>query len=120
MSDWRADGWLPISAAGAAGVTIVDAALIERRFGLFRGGFLAPDHLETAGQRVTFLLLSGLADLVVVGLLAGITLWLANRWGLSAVPRRVLALAIGVAPLALADLFSYELLCTSAAPSISP
>ena len=110
MSDWRADGWLPISAAGAAGVTIVDAALIERRFGLFRGGFLAPDHLETAGQRVTFLLLSGLADLVVVGLLAGITLWLANRWGLSAVPRRVLALAMGVAPLALADLFSYELL----------
>ena len=110
MSDWRADGWLPISAAGATGVTIVDAALIERRFGLFRGGFLAPDHLETAGQRVTFLLLSGLADLVVVGLLAGITLWLANRWGLSAVPRRVLALAMGVAPLALADLFSYELL----------
>lgn len=110
MSDWRADGWLPISVAGAAGVTIVDAALIERRFGLFRGGFLAPEHLETAGQRVAFLLLSGVADLVVVGLLAGLTLWLANRWGLSPVPRRVLALVVGIAPLALADLFSYELL----------
>ena len=110
MTEWHADGWLPISLLGASGVTIVDAALIERRFGLFRGGFLAPEHLETAGQRIAFLLLSGLADLVVVGVLAGITLWLANRWGLAAVPRRVLALAIGVVPLALADLFSYELL----------
>ena len=110
MSDSRADGWLPISLCGAAATTVVESALIERRFGLFRGGFLAPEHLETAGQRVTFLLLSGLADLVVVGVLAGITLWLANRWGLSPVPRRVLALAAGVAPLALADLVSYELL----------
>ncbi|MEO7275220.1 MAG: sulfatase-like hydrolase/transferase, partial [Vicinamibacterales bacterium] len=110
MSDGRADGWFPISLCGAAATTIVESALIERRFGLFRGGFLAPEHLETAGQRVTFLLLSGLADLVVVGVLAGITLWLANRWGLAPVPRRVLALAAGVAPLALADLVSYELL----------
>jgi hypothetical protein len=110
MSEWRADGWLAIALAGAAGTTIVESALIERRFALFRGGFLAPEHLETAGQRITFLLLSGLADLVVVGVLAGITLWLASRWGLSAVPRRVLALIAGVAPLALADLVSYELL----------
>ena len=119
MSGWRADGWLPISLAGAAGTTIVDSALIERRFGLFRGGFLAPEHLETATQRVAFLLLSGLADLVVVGVLAGITLWLASRWGLSAVPRRVLALIVGVTPLALADLFRTNCCRTSAGPSTS-
>jgi Sulfatase len=110
MRGVRADGWWPLSLAGAAGVTIVDAALIERRFGLFRGGFLAPEHLETSAQRLAFLLLSGVSDLVVIGLLAGITLWLANRLGLATVPRRFLALVVGLAPLVLADLFSYQLL----------
>jgi arylsulfatase A-like enzyme len=110
MTRLRGDGWLPLSVGGAAGVTIVEAALIERRFGLFRGGFLAPEHLENTTQRLAFLLISGLSDLVVIALLAGITLWLANRWGLATVPRRFLALVIGISPLVLADLFSYQLL----------
>jgi hypothetical protein len=110
MSRRRGDGWLPIAIGGAASVTIVEAALIERRFGLFSGGFLAPEHLERTTQRLAFLALSGLSDLVVIGLLAGVTLWLASRLGLAPVPRRFLALTIGISPLVLADLFSYQLL----------
>ena len=96
MSDGAGRRLAADCAAGAAAVTIVESALIERRFGLFRGGFLAPEHLETAGQRVALpAALRVVADLVVVGLLAGITLWLGNRLGLGAVPRRLLALRSG-------------------------
>jgi hypothetical protein len=103
------DGWLSLSLAGAVGATLADSWLMERRFGVFRGGFLAPEHLETWAQRLAFLLISGLSDLVVVGLIAAVVLWIGNRCGLATVPRRFLAFVAAVTPLALADLFSYQL-----------
>lgn len=109
MRSARVDVWLPVSLVGAAGVTIAEAGLIERRFGLFRGGFLAPEHLATAGQRIAFLLLSGLSDLAVIGLVGGLTLRIATLCGLATVPRRFLAVVAGTVPLLLTDFFSYQL-----------
>jgi hypothetical protein len=106
----RGDGWLAVSLAGALSVTMVEAVLIERRFGVFGGGFLAEGHLSTTGQRIAFAGASLASDLVIVSLIAAGVFWLCRPFGLVPATRFFVALAAGVTPLALYNLFSYQLL----------
>lgn len=108
---WPADdGWLVLSMTGALVVTSLDLLLIERRFGVFSGGFLAETPLTTMGQKALFVGLSLLADLAAIGIVAGVLLWLARKAGLAPVARRFLAFVVGIAPLTVYDLVSYQLL----------
>ena len=62
-------GWAFMVAAAAVVVTAVDAVLLERSKGYFRGGFLSIDHLEGPGQtvgRLPFFAASSTCSIAVV------------------------------------------------------
>ena len=102
--------WWRVTASSAVLLTLVDAALLQRKRAYFTGGFLSIDHIRTPVDAVAFLAGSLLTDAAVAGLLAAMVLWLCGRAGLT---RRVTTLAMMLAalgPLWLADLISYELL----------
>ena len=52
----------------------VDAALLQRKQGLFTGGFLAPDHLRGPAEVLLFCFGSLLSDAALIGLLSSIAL----------------------------------------------
>lgn len=106
----RWDGWLPLSLAGTLVVTAIEAFLIERRYAVFAGGFLAETPLDDTSSRVAFLLWSALADFAIVGLLAGLALRVCLRTRLSPAARRFLVFAMSVTPLLAYDVLSYQLL----------
>ena len=101
--------WWAITLGAAVLVSLLDAALLERKEGLFRGGFLALDPLDTAGRRVVFAAASLLADAAVAGVLAGIGLWVARRLGLHRRAALATATILAVGPLVLTDIVRYEL-----------
>jgi hypothetical protein len=104
------DAWFLLAAAGACAITTIEMALMDRRFGVFRGGFLIDLHLATIEQRAAFVAMSLVADLVVVAPVVVGVLWLGRAVRLGRPAAYVLAIAAGVMPLALADVFSYQLL----------
>ena len=104
-----AEEWVILAVSAAVAMTLADAVLMERRFGVFAGGFLTEGHLATLGQRIGFLLISVLADFVAISVPLAMALSIARRAGLSAVASRFLALLCGIVPLAASDLFSYQL-----------
>lgn len=101
--------WAAITLLCAITVTALDSALLERKEGLFRGGFLAVDSLETLPQRTAFVLASLASDAAVAGLLAGLGLWLARRLSLHRNAATALAAALAAGPLVVADVLRYEL-----------
>jgi hypothetical protein len=99
-----------LSASAALVATLFDAYLLERKKGFFRGGFLAVDHLRSAGDTVIFLSASLLADAAVVGVLVALGLWLARGISLTRVARSTALMTFALAPLVLANFISYQLL----------
>ena len=100
--------WLALTLIGAAGITVFDAILLERKKGFLTGGFLAEDHVTTTGQLLSFMTASMIADAAVIGILAAFGLWV-----FAAVPRTVRylgTLVIATLPLVIADFISYQLL----------
>ncbi len=68
----RASRWAVATAVGATAVTVVDAVLLERSKGFFRGGFLSEDYLEGPVQTAVFLLVSLLVDAAFIGLVVAL------------------------------------------------
>ena len=99
--------WFACSVAGGIVMTILDAALIQRRESYFTGGFLSTDHLDGPSEVAFFLLVSLLADAAVVGFLAGLTMCAFYRLR----PRAsvVAGFLAGVLPLVGADIVAFEL-----------
>ena len=99
--------WVACSVGGAVIVTVIDAALLQRREGYFTGGFLSSDHLSGFPEVVLFLALSLLVDAAVIGVLAGIVMYLCHRLR----PRACAAAGVlaGLMPLVATDVVSYEL-----------
>ena len=102
--------WAIATASAAALVSIADAALIGRTRGIFSGGFLSPEHLDTWGERGAFAAVSLLSDAAVAGILAGLALIAARHLRLRRLPAALLSVSVAAGPLLIADIISYELL----------
>jgi arylsulfatase A-like enzyme len=64
--------WAVATAAAAVVQTAIDAVLLERSKGFFRGGFLSVDYLVGPFQTAAFLALSLLVDAAWIGLVAAL------------------------------------------------
>ncbi|HEY3355755.1 MAG TPA: sulfatase-like hydrolase/transferase [Polyangia bacterium] len=106
---WRPAAWLTLSVGAAVVASLLDALLLERKMGLFRGGFLANAALPTLGGRLAFAAVSLCADVALVAPLAGLALMAARRVRLGAWAGRFVALAVALVPIAAFDFVSYEL-----------
>jgi hypothetical protein len=95
---------------GAVAMSLIDAALLQRRESYFTGGFLRDDHLNGAGEVLAFAVVSFVTDFGLIALLAGLTLWVASRLALTVRASLLAAALVALGPLAVADIVSYELL----------
>jgi arylsulfatase A-like enzyme len=102
--------WFRLSAAGAVAVGGVELVLIERRFGVFAGGFLNSESLSRPIQQVAFIAGSLITDFACVGLGVALGLLIASRARLAAAATRCLALMLGCLPLLAYDAASYRVL----------
>jgi arylsulfatase A-like enzyme len=102
--------WWRVTLSSAALLTLVDAALLQRKRAYFTGGFLSIDHIRTPLDAAGFLAASLLTDAAVAGLLAAVVLWACGRAGLTRRVTTLTMLLAALGPLWLADLVSYELL----------
>jgi glucan phosphoethanolaminetransferase (alkaline phosphatase superfamily) len=106
---WLVD-WAAATALISVLATLMDVALMQRKFSYFTGGFLSADHVTHGGQVVAFILASFLADAAVTGVLVALTLWACGRVRIVrrlAVPS---ALAVAIAPLLVSNFIAYQLL----------
>jgi hypothetical protein len=91
-------------------VTVVDALLLERSKGFFRGGFLATDYLEGPSQTVLFVLLSVVIDAAGFGLIVAVVAGLLRLLKLHPLAR-VLGGSLAAFGLLLGyDVISYQIL----------
>lgn len=102
--------WLVLSSAGALTVTLVDALLLERSKGFFRGGFLAVDYLTSAPQALLFLLVSWLVDAAFVGVFIVAADRVLGRTGIHPRARDAAGAAAAVGLLFADDVLTYEIL----------
>jgi hypothetical protein len=102
--------WAVCTACAAILVSAADAALLYRKHGMFTGGFLSVEHLDTAGERVAFAVLSLVSDAALLGVLIALGFVLAKAWRLRATAGRILALSVAVTPVLISDIISYELI----------
>jgi hypothetical protein len=102
--------WVCASLIGALVVTVVDALLLERSKGFFRGGFLATDYLEGPSQTVLFVLLSVVIDAAGFGLIVAVVAGLLRLLKLHPLAR-VLGGSLAAFGLLLGyDVISYQIL----------
>jgi len=94
-------------AAGLA--TLIDALLLERKRGLFRGGFLAAEYLASTWEKLLFVVVSVTTDLALVAPLALATLEIARRARSGVAAARFLALVVALSPVVCADFMIYQL-----------
>ena len=102
--------WAAATAAGAVGVTAVDAVLLERSKGYFRGGFLSEDHLEGPVQAAGFVALSLLIDAALVGLVVALVARVLRVTRLTAEARVLAGLLVGAGGLLAYDAATYQVL----------
>jgi hypothetical protein len=95
--------------AGAAAMTTVDAALLQRKKSFFTGGFLVATHATNLAETIGFLLGSLVVDASIIGVLAVCLLWLFSRARLTRLARFTLVMC-AVAPLVIWDFINYSLL----------
>ena len=103
--------WAQLTALGALLATAADLLLLERKFGLLRGGFLAPDYLVTWQQRLFFFVTSVAADAGLLAPLVAAGLWL---WGrhmrLSAAARGLITIIGALLPIVVANFVTLHLI----------
>ena len=102
--------WFSGTIAAALLVTLVDAALLQRKWNYFTGGFLSVDYVQSLSQAAAFLAGSLVADLAVLAPLFIAAAYVVRFLRLHAWVTWVLAVAISVTPLLVADLVSYSVL----------
>lgn len=106
---WLVD-WIAITCLTGAALTVMDAALIERKLSYFSGGFLSEDHITGSGQAAAFVAASLLADTAIAGLIVAVVLWLCGN---ARVVRRLavpMACLAALAPVVVGNFITYELL----------
>jgi glucan phosphoethanolaminetransferase (alkaline phosphatase superfamily) len=106
---WRWQ-WAIVTGTGALLVTTFDAALLERKYEVFGGGFQAADRLKGPAEILGFLATSILADVAVIGVLVAIGLWVCSHLRLRKAARMVLILTSAVAPILVMDFVAYQVL----------
>jgi arylsulfatase A-like enzyme len=102
--------WGALTAAGAVVITAIDALLLERSKGFFRGGFLAEDYLVGPGQTALFLVVSLLVDAALVGLLVALVALALRRTRLTPAARALAAFLVAIGLPIAYDVISYEVL----------
>jgi arylsulfatase A-like enzyme len=90
-------------------VTTIDAALLQRRRGLFTGGFLSDDHLSGVAETLAFVTVSLLIDAAVGGLLAVLAMYPLARAGASRLVVMTAGSMAAIGPLMLANAVNYEI-----------
>ncbi len=101
--------WLGLAAFAALIITTVEAALIQRKFDIFTGGFLSLHHLSGPVETALFLLLSLIADFGITVLLVGISLWVFTKADFNAKPAVLAVLAIAIVPVMAVNYIDYQL-----------
>jgi glucan phosphoethanolaminetransferase (alkaline phosphatase superfamily) len=91
-------------------VTGVDAVLLERSKGFFRGGFLSVDYLEGPMQTAAFLAISLLVDAAFIGVVAALVSWLLRWSRLRAAARLAAGVLAGAGVLLAYDAATYQIL----------
>jgi Sulfatase len=101
--------WALLTGIAAVVATTFDALLLERKSGLFGGGYLAETYLHGPIETVTFLCVSLVVDATLLGLLVAPALWIASRLRLNTAGRSFLTLSLALLPVVAANFISYEL-----------
>ena len=102
--DWRRLTW-----STALLVTLVEAGLLQRKYGLFTGGFLAANPLGTWLDCVAFLGVVYLLNATAAAPLCAAALIAGRAAGLRPRALRFVAFAAGAAPILTADFLQYQL-----------
>ncbi len=105
---WRGEVFV-LALASAIPATLVDVYLLDRKLGLFSGGYLAEHRIDSPGRIALFLALSVLTDVAVLAPIVAAVLWVARLRWMHAVSRVFLALSLTLAVVAAADVAVYEL-----------
>ena len=104
---WRAEVFV-LALLCALPVSMVDAYLLDRKLGVFSGGYLS--EFQIAGARLAyFTLLSVLSDVAVLAPIIAAVLWLSRLVWMNAVARVFLAISVALGVAAAADVAVYEL-----------
>lgn len=106
---WLVD-WMAVTCVAGVAVTLMDAALIERKLSYFSGGFLSEDHITSTGQAAAFVAASLLADMAIAGLISAVVLWLCGN---ARIVRRLavpVACVAALTPAVIGNFIAYQLL----------
>ena len=103
---WR---WGGVTLVGAVALSTADALLLQRSRSFFTGGFLSVDHLTGPADIAAFLVVSLVTDGALVGVLAGLVMWMLCRQRVRTSACVVAGLLAGVGPPMVANFISYEL-----------
>jgi len=101
--------WRRLTSGTALLVTLVEAALLQRKYGLFTGGFLSVNYLPTWADGLAFLCLVLLLNAAAVAPISALALMLGRAVRLRPWAARFVAVAAGGAPLLIADFLMYQL-----------
>ena len=100
--------WKGLTLAGAVLVTVVEAVLLQRKHGLFTGGFLARTPLGTYFDVAAFLMLVAAVNATFVAPLCGMALNVGRRLQLKRRALLFAAFAAGALPLLAANFLMYQ------------
>ena len=100
--------WKWLTLAGAVLITVVEAVLLQRKHGLFTGGFLARTPLGTYFDVAAFLMLVALVNATFVAPLCGIALNVGRGLRLKRRALLFVAFAAGALPLLAANFLMYQ------------
>jgi hypothetical protein len=105
----RSKVWRQIAIVAGVLVTIPEALLLQRKYGLFTGGFLSASPLPTWMDTAAFLAIVLLLNVTVAAPFSAIALGVAQRLQLRPLARWFLAIAAGSSPVLAVDFLSYRL-----------
>ena len=100
--------WRRVTLSAAACITLLDAALLQRKHAIFTGGFLSGNQLGTFADGVAFVLMAALLNTTIAAALSVVALAAGRRLHLRPLALRFAAFAAAVVPLAAADFVSYQ------------
>jgi hypothetical protein len=100
--------WRSLTEVAAGCTALLDAALLQRKHGIFTGGFLSDNPLATAADGVAFFVALLVLNATLITPVCAIALLIGGRIGLRPWATRFAALSAAVLPLAAADFLSYQ------------
>ncbi len=101
--------WRRSTLAGALVLTLVDAVLLQQTKSFFTGGFLSRAFVTGPLETTAFVLVSIIADAALVGVMAGMAVWVLARVRLTQPARTFGVLAAALSVPLLMDFASYRL-----------